>query len=241
VLTRMGTASTLDWIGLWMPAEGALAFVYIVLMIGATISQYRASHDTATRQKIRWVVFAAMISAGGGLIVWVIPADVLGRQIISANMLGLLALPVPVAMAIAILRYQLFDIDIIIRRTLVYGTLTAILAAVYFVVVLGAQVVGERLTGVIQPPPWLIVTTTLLIAALFSPLRWRLQMLIDRRFYRSKYDAARTVEAFAATLRTELDLAELSDHLVGVVQETMQPAHVSLWLRPTSSPPRDSA
>jgi hypothetical protein len=97
-------------------------------------------------------------------------------------------------------------------------------------VVLAAQFLGEQLTGQTAPPAWLIVVTTLLIAALFTPLRRRLQRAIDHRFYRRKYDAARTVEAFAATLRTELDLVDLSDHLVDVVEDTMQPAHVSLWL-----------
>jgi two-component system, NarL family, sensor kinase len=230
-LIRNAAASTLDWIGLWMPAEGVLAFVYTVLIIIVAASTYRASRDTATRQKIRWVVFAGMLSAGGGLLVWVVPTDVLGHPIISTNLLGLLVLPVPVAMAIAILRHQLFDIDVIIHRTLVYGSLTATLAAVYFGAVVGAQAVGQALTGQRSVPSWLIVASTLLIAALFYPLRRRLQAIIDWRFYRRKYDAARTLDAFAATLRTETDLEQLRAHLVGVVQETMQPAHVSLWLR----------
>jgi hypothetical protein len=152
-------------------------------------------------------------------------------QLVADTMLNVLLWLVPIFIGIAILRSRLWDIDVIIRRTLIYGTLTAILTAVYFAVVLIAQILGERLTGQTQPPAWLIVITTLAIAALFIPLRRGIQRAIDRRFYRSRYDAAHTVEAFAATLRSELDLASLSDHLMGVVEETMRPAHVSLWLR----------
>jgi hypothetical protein len=202
--------------------------------------RYARIYTPLQRQQTKWVVFSLVVVEVVVGIIYDVVAPALWPALNSPASLyrlaniavqALLWMPISLGVGIAILRYRLYDIDVIIRRTLVYGSLTAILAAVYFVVVLGAQVVGERLTGVIQPPPWLIVITTLLIAALFSPLRRRLQMLIDRRFYRSKYDATRTVEAFAATLRTELDLSDLSAHLVDVVQETMQPTHVSLWLR----------
>jgi hypothetical protein len=141
----------------------------------------------------------------------------------------------PVGAGIGVLRYRLYDIDLIINRTLVYGSLTLILAGVYFGGVIGAQAVVQALTGQRSLPVYVIVASTLLIAALFTPLRRRLQRLIDRRFFRAKYDSARGLERFAATLRQDIDLAELNDHLVGVVEETMQPAHVSLWLRPLSA------
>jgi hypothetical protein len=139
---------------------------------------------------------------------------------------------VPVAVGIAILRYRLYEIDLLINRTLVYGSLTATLALVYFSGVATTQAILRTLTGQQEQPQLAIVVSTLVIAALFNPLRRRIQSFIDRRFYRRKYDARKTLEAFSAKLRDETDLDALSDDLVRVVRETMQPAHVSLWLRP---------
>jgi hypothetical protein len=139
----------------------------------------------------------------------------------------------PVAVSMAILRYHLYNIDLIINRTLVYGSLTAVLASLYFGSIVSLQLLFRALTG--EGSQLVVVASTLAIAALFNPLRRRLQGFIDRRFYRRKYDAAKTLEAFSAKLREETDLDALSDDLVGVVRETMQPSHVSLWLRPDSS------
>jgi len=137
---------------------------------------------------------------------------------------------IPIAMGIAVTRYRLYEIDLIINRTLVYGSLTALLVLVYFGGVTATQAIFRTLTG--QGSTLAVVLSTLVIAALFMPLRRRIQSFIDRRFYRRKYDAAKTLETFSAKLRDETDLDALSDDLVGVVRETMQPAHVSLWLRP---------
>jgi hypothetical protein len=142
---------------------------------------------------------------------------------------------VPVAIGFAILRYRLYTIDLIINRTLVYVTLTATLALVYLGGVAATQTVFRVLTGQEQQPQLAVVISTLVIAALFNPLRRRIQSLIDRRFYRRKYDAAKTLEAFNARLREETDLDALSSDVVGVVRETMQPEPVSLWLRPETS------
>jgi len=140
----------------------------------------------------------------------------------------------PIAIGIAILRYRLYEIDLIINRTLVYGSLTATLVALYFGVIVVLQRLFVLLTG--QQSTLAVVASTLLIAALFTPLRRRIQGFIDRRFYRRKYDARKTLEAFSTKLREETDLEALRGDLVGVIRETMQPAHVSLWLRPETAP-----
>jgi len=191
------------------------------------------------RQQIKWfayggVVVVGIIVASGFVSIWSVSVSIL---IISVALLGL-----PVFTGIAILKYRLYDIDVIINRTLVYGSLTITLAAVYFAGVVGTQYVFRAVTGQERLPQLAVVVSTLAIAAMFDPLRRRIQSFIDRRFYRRKYDAAKTLEAFSARLRDETDLAALSEELVSVVRQTMQPDHVSLWLRPdTASKGRKTA
>src|SRR5258708_3233507 len=136
---------------------------------------------------------------------------------------------IPISAGIAMLRYRLYDIDVLINRTLVYGLLTATLLGTYLLLVFGGQYLLTSFLG--SSNAAVLVVSTLIVAALFHPLRRRLQAIIDHRFYRRKYDAARVLAAFSATLRNEVDLDQLREHLVAVVQETMQPTHVSLWLR----------
>jgi hypothetical protein len=179
------------------------------------------------RQQLKWFVYAVALFA------LVFPPSVLalgdGRLIVA-----LLPL-VPAAAGIAILKHRLYDIDILINRTLVYGSLTALLALIYFGGVTATQAVFRALTGQEQQPQLAIVASTLVIAALFNPLRRRVQGFIDRRFYRKKYDARKTLEAFSAKLRDETDLEALNNELVGVIAETVQPVHVALWLRPDTT------
>jgi hypothetical protein len=147
------------------------------------------------------------------------------------SMVALVGLPI--AVGIAILRYRLYDIDVVINRTLVYGLLTLLLALMYFGGIVLLQRVFVLLTG--QQSTLAVVASTLLIAALFNPLRGRIQAFIDRAFYRRKYDARKTLETFSARLRDETDLEALNSEVVGVVRETIQPAHVSVWLRPETA------
>jgi hypothetical protein len=144
-----------------------------------------------------------------------------------------LILPIPVAVSVAVLRYRLYDIDRLINRTLVYGLLTALLGTAYAGVVLG---LGQRFGGLERPAPsWLVATATLTVAALFQPARRRIQAVVDRRFNRRKYNAAKTVEAFSLRLRDEVDLDALAAELLAAVDQTMQPTRTWLWLRAPDS------
>jgi hypothetical protein len=202
--------------------------------LGAVTSLFVRFHRARgdERQQIKWFASAAALT-----LVWYLVWGQFTRGLPEAivALASLLVLQtIPVATGIAILRYRLYDIDVIINRTLVYGSLTVTLVALYFGGIVVLQRIFVTLTG--QQSTLAVVASTLLIAALFTPLRRRIQGFIDRRFYRSKYDARKTLEAFSAQLREETDLNALSEDLVGVVRETMQPAHVSLWLRPEASP-----
>jgi hypothetical protein len=220
-----------------------VVFVALPMMLlaglGAVISllvRFRRARGDE-QQQIKWFAFAAALT-----FVWILVLEVF-EELISIEggvpeaiiaftwASAWLVLPsIPIATGIAILRYRLYDIDRIINRTLVYGALTATLVALYFGGIVVLQRIFVLLTG--QQSTLAVVASTLLIAALFTPLRRRIQGFIDRRFYRRKYDARKTLEAFSTKLKNETDLEALNNDLVGVVRETMQPAHVSLWLRP---------
>ena len=211
------------------------SLVWILTGVLAQTYRYRWVSGPVERQQTKWVVFGFAVALTGYVAVIslriIFPALEPGSlaDLTGATVAWSFVLLIPLSIGIAILRYRLFDIDIIINRTLVYGALTAMLAGFYFGGVIGLQFVFRTLTG--QDSQLAIVASTLLIAALFSPLRRGIQSFIDRRFYRKKYDARKTLEAFSVKLRNETDLDRLSGELVSVVQETLQPAHVSLWLR----------
>jgi len=222
-----------NWPG-WL---NLLAYLFVfVAIISSQIYNYRRVSTPVQRQQTKWIVLgvtvALVVVIGVLAIGALIPPSVapnLGGTILYLTIWPIALILIPLSIGFSILRYRLYDIDLLINRTLVYGTLTVLLALVYFGLIFALQYL---LRGIIsQNNDVAIVVSTLTIAALFQPLRHRIQAIMDRRFYRRKYDAAKVVEAFSATLRNEVDLSQLSEHLIGVVQDTMQPTHVSLWLR----------
>jgi hypothetical protein len=222
------------------PLVNALVgFVLVGVVLVLQGYRYTRVSDASQRQQTKWVLLGMAVALGGFCVFPLLDAllpGVLLASLLANTAFFVLMLIIPLSIAIAILRYRLYDIDLIINRTLVYGSLSAILVGVYFGSVTATQAVFTALTGQVEQPQPAIVVSTLVIAALFNPLRHRIQGFIDRRFYRRKYDARKTLEDFSAQLRNETDLEALSDDLVGVVRETMQPAHVSLWLRTETSP-----
>jgi hypothetical protein len=199
------------------------------------IYRYRRVSTFAQRQQIKWVVLGIVAAAVGYcmfLVVNLLQGGILLSLLGYTAGLLLLALLL-ISIVVAVSRYRLYDVDLIINRTLVYGSLTALLVLVYVGGVTATQAIFRALSG--QGSTLAVVTSTLVIAALFNPLRRRIQSFIDRRFYRNKYDARKTLEAFSVKLRDETDLKALNDDLVRVVRETMQPSHVSLWLRPETT------
>jgi len=218
------------------PSPVQLLVLGLGLVAAASVIVGRRGARGVERQQIKWLLYAGTIWFVGALLKIVItyfaPAEASLGLWVGYLLLAVGGLGGPTAIGIAILRYRLYEIDTLINRTLVYGALTASLAAVYFGGVAVTQTIFGVATGQGQLPQLAIVVSTLIIAALFNPLRHRIQGFIDRRFYRRKYDAALTLEVFSAKLRDETDLETLNEELVSVVRETMQPTHVSLWLRP---------
>jgi hypothetical protein len=214
----------------------------------AQLYRYVRVSDATQRQQTKWVVFGIAVAVGGGLATIFtvgaaidLPSEQVGPRMLSLLLMDAFMLFIPLSIGIAVLRARLFDIDVVINRTLVYGSLTAVLALVYLGGVATTQAIFRALTSQEQQPQLAVVISTLVIAALFTPLRRRIQSFIDRRFYRSKYDTRKTLEAFSARLRDETDLDSLNTQLITVVRETMQPARISLWLRPETDPQREDA
>jgi hypothetical protein len=211
------------------------AFMYALVVVGASSLLLRLRRvGWIQRQQIKWFAYTTAVAISGIILkntifpmvgeTWVWWAGLVLAVIgLAGN---------PIGMGVAVLKYRLYNIDSLINRTLVYGSLSALLALIYFGGVAAAEAIFRATTGQGQQPQLATVAFTLSIAALFNPFRRRIQAVVDRRFYRSKYDTRKTLEAFSAQLREDTDLDALSDDLVGVVRETMQPAHVSLWMHP---------
>ena len=221
--------------------EMVIEWVFLGFVVGVVWSQiyrYRRASSPEQRRQTKWVVFGTTLGVAGTS-VFKVPVDfhLVGGDTPLVLLLlkmgfALSFLLVPLSISIAIVRSHLFDIDVLINRTLVYGSLTAMLVALYFGGIVAWQRVFVVLTG--EKSTFAVVASTLLIAALFNPLRRGVQEFVDRRFYRRKYDAAKTLEAFSVKLRDETNLDALCQDITSVVRETMQPAHVALWLRPDS-------
>jgi len=205
----------------------------VAVILSLILRFYRSRGEE--RLQLKWFTYATTVGISTPLLLGTLaPAafEVLGRLLWTLGFLSL-----PLSIGVAILKYRLYDIDRIINRTLVYGLLTVSLAVMYVGSVFSLQYVLRTMTG--ETSQLVVVASTLAIAALFNPLRRRFQSFIDRRFYRNKYDAQKTLEAFGARLRDETDLEALGDDLVGVVRNTVQPEHVSLWLKPSERRPGD--
>jgi hypothetical protein len=214
----------------WMPIpeEHPLGYFFLILilagLLGATagiIFRFRRSRGVE-RQQLKWFFYTGLL----------LPLIIVFENIpvIDELLLGFILIAIPASIGIAVLRYRLYDIDLIIRRTLVYGLLTALLALVYFVAV---TLIGNMLTAASgQQSTIAVVISTLTIAALFNPLRKRVQEFIDRRFYRKRYDIEKIIEAFSSSLRDQVEIEQLTSRLTEVVKEALQPVQLSIWLRP---------
>jgi hypothetical protein len=235
LLYTLPSSVTMDPLG-----DPFLVVVFAGVFAGVICAQkyrYRRVSTPVERQQTKWIVLGVVEGPLLGILYFSLPTFLPALSqpdslyfLMARQAYIVLWLFCPLCVGISILRYHLWDIDVIIRRTLVYGTLSAILAALYFGLVVGLQTLVGRINSAAASYPVVVVGTTLLIAALFNPLRHRIQALIDQRFYRHKYDAAKMLHAFSATLRSEMDLAQAREQLVAVVQETMQLAHVWLWM-----------
>jgi hypothetical protein len=232
-------ASSMLWVESSQVVLLMWAFAWLALIAILQVNRYRRYCSAIEKQQTKWVVFglsvavSAMITVGVPLVMMPLfstdPLTLIVTRLITVTVVLLALSFMGVSFAVAILRFRLWDIDLIIRRTVVYGALTLTLLGIYFASVVLLQQIALQLSA--ERSPLAVILSTLVIAALFSPLRRRIQTDIDRRFYRRKYDAALTMSNFAAMARQEVDLERLSARLVEIVEETLQPEHVSLWLK----------
>ncbi|HEX6779595.1 MAG TPA: hypothetical protein VF099_15415 [Ktedonobacterales bacterium] len=215
-----------------------LALAELTIVVLVQFYRYRRVSTPLQRQQTKWVIFGLAVPIAVSVVATVLPllfpelTEPGSLYPLASDQTGfLIILFVPMSFGIAILRYRLWDIDAIINKALVYGLLTAFLAAVYVGLIIGLESLVRAIIGNASDEPVVLVVSTLAIAALVQPVRKRIQATIDRRFYRKKYDAVKTLAAFSATLRQEIELNQLRAHLLAVVEETMQPTYASLWLR----------
>ena len=234
LVNPVGIAGSAGLLAVFSRVSFVLLIPISLALISAFFVRYRRAQGDE-RQQIKWVAYGVSVFALAVIVVSAWPS--LDSTPVGGALFLVGFLAIPTAMAVAILQFRLYDIDVVINRTLVYTILTVVLGLLYFGSIALLQAVLLALTG--QGAQLAVVASTLLIAALFNPIRHRTQSLVDRRFYRGKYNAAKTLEAFSARLREETDLDRLGGELVSVVHETMRPEHASLWLRPQGERQKD--
>ena len=219
--------------GLMVPYTVGTATAMVAVLAAAVslVVRFRRARGVE-RQQLKWLAYAGMLAVLGFPLLIAAEGATHPPELVADIAASVLILPIPVAVSVAVLRYRLYDVDRLINRTLVYGLLTALLGAVYAGLVLG---LGELFGGIsAKPSSWAVAGATLTVAAVFRPARRRIQTVVDRRFNRRRHDAATTIAAFSTRLRDQIDLDTLSTELLAVVDQTMEPIRVSLWLRPSA-------
>ncbi len=230
-LAALDAASSTRWIGRVVAAELSIVMAVLGLATVLAVARYLTETDPVARQQLKWVVGGGVLSATLALVVWFLPVLVTGEGLLPLESIGFAGLPLLAGLTVAVLRYRLFDLDRVISRTVAYALLTVLLGGGYAGVVLGlGQLLGRDRPGLA------VAVATLAVAAAFQPARRRVQDVVDRRFNRRRHDTARTIQAFTSRLRQQIDLDTLTSELLAVVDQTMQPTRLSLWLRPTPSP-----
>jgi hypothetical protein len=229
-LAALDAASATRWIGRVVGGELSIVMAVLGLAIVLAVARYLTETDPVARQQLKWLVGGGALSATLALVVWFLPVLVTGEDLLPLESVGFAGLPLLAGLTVAVTRYRLFDLERVISRTVSYALLTVLLGGGYAGVVLGlGQLLGRDRPGLA------VAVATLAVAAAFQPARRRIQDGVDRRFNRRRHDAARTIQAFASRLRQQIDLDTLTGELLAVVDQTMQPTRVSLWLRPTPS------
>lgn len=224
--------NSLDWYSRWLESEWVTGVVVTLLWLIILFEGYRNRFTALEKKKARWIFLSGLICGSLGLVFFLLPASLFNQSIIPGNMLGLVLIPFPICLAISVYQHQLFDIDIIIRKTLLYSSLTIILGIVYFVGILVLQNIFQRVTG--QSNQLAIVISTVGIATVANPVRKWVQKAIDRRFFRARYTSEQALAEFVASARNEVDLSQLSSQLTTIIFNSIQPMYLSIWLRKTS-------
>ncbi len=224
--------NSLDLLSRFVVSEWVAGAVVTLLWLVILLEGYRNRFTFSEKKKARWIIYSGLICGGLGFVFFLLPASIFSQSIIPGHMLGLLLIPFPVSLAISVYRHQLFDIDIIIRKTLLYTSLTIVLGMAYFGGIVLLQSLFQRITG--ESNQLAIVISTVGIASLANPLRKWIQKEIDRRFFRTRYNSEQAIAAFVSSARNEVDLSQLSSRLSAIVFDSLKPMYLSIWLKKSS-------